>query len=222
MDLDRLGSSCQTLVGHTRKCAWVSHFTDRRSLGLLLQGLPHSVRPWPARFRVCIRRPRIYSVLLRKGCVRVVHDLHLAYKHVCEALRVRGAVPLSDLFFATPSKLLEEENRKRQQGHLCPLAGHTSDLNFAMITWVCGNESAGRIQHRTILVCSTLARTPLSGDHGRFALDDLTLCRPCDSVATCCGLRSSRDGCCLLSVPAQWGGLCEIAMFLRPGYLLAI
>ena len=132
MDLDRLGSCCQTLVGHTRKCAWVSHFTDRRSLGLLLQGLPHSVRLWPARFRVCIRRPRIYSVLLRKGCVRVVHDLHLAYKHVCEALRVRGAVPLSDLFFATPSELLEEENRRRKQEHLCPLAGRTSDWSYLL------------------------------------------------------------------------------------------
>ena len=43
---------------------------------------------------------RIYSVLFRKGCVRVVHDLHLAYKHVCEVLRARGTAPLSDLFFA--------------------------------------------------------------------------------------------------------------------------
>ena len=80
----------------------------------------------------CIRRPRIYSVLLRKGCVRVVHDLHLAYTHVRKAASARGTVPLSDLFFATPSELLEEENRRRQQEHLCPLAGHTSDWSYLL------------------------------------------------------------------------------------------
>ena len=80
----------------------------------------------------CIRRPRIYSVLLRKGCVRVVHDLHLAYKHVCAAVSARGTVPLSDLFFATPSELLEEENRRRRQEHLGPLAGHTSNWSYLL------------------------------------------------------------------------------------------
>ena len=80
----------------------------------------------------CIRRPRIYSVLLRKGCVRVVHDLHLAYKHVCEAVSARGTIPLSDLFFATPSELLEEENRRRRQEHLGPLAGHTSNWSYLL------------------------------------------------------------------------------------------
>ena len=116
----------------------------------------------------CIRRPRIYSVLLRKGFVRVVHDLHLAYNHVREVLRARGRIPMSDLFFAVPSERLEEEHRKRQRLHFWALLnailqiGRTcspsSKPHFVMTTWACGSESAGRIQHRTNLVCSTCAR----------------------------------------------------------------
>ena len=80
----------------------------------------------------CIRRPRIFSVLLRKGFVRVVHDLHLAYSHVRQALLTRGRIPMSDLFFAAPSDLLEEENRKRQRLHLGPLERHTSDWSYLL------------------------------------------------------------------------------------------
>ena len=80
----------------------------------------------------CIRRPRIYSVLLRKGFVRVVHDLHLAYNHVREVLRARGRIPMSDLFFTVSSELLEEENRKRQRLHLGPLERHTTDWSYLL------------------------------------------------------------------------------------------
>ena len=131
MGLDRLGSNGQTCLGYSRGCLWFCASLIDNALGCSYTVFHIQSEHCHLGF-ACIRRPRIYSVLLRKGFVRVAHDLHLANRHVREALLARGRVPLSDLFFATPSELLEEENRKRQRWHLALLERHTSDWSYLL------------------------------------------------------------------------------------------
>ncbi len=63
----------------------------------------------------CLRRPRQYHILYKRGCVHLVRDIPTTYAAVCLRFRRAGTLCLSAFHFASPSQLLDEENRARRR-----------------------------------------------------------------------------------------------------------
>lgn len=81
---------------------------------------------------VCVGRPRLYSILLRRGHVRVLADLRGAYDQVRQAFSGSRLV-LEQLWdIARPSDLCREENRLRKKRALSSIEEHTQDWTYLL------------------------------------------------------------------------------------------
>ena len=127
-----------------------------------------------------IRRPRIFSVILRRGAVVVLHDIVATYRGVCSALRsMQGRLAPAEIFFATEPALLREENAKRQSRKLPPLRECSLDWSYLLT-----DAQAGRIPDYTTLWQRCRQSRPEEDDKCIFDLSQNPLKRPAMSSAT--------------------------------------
>jgi len=80
-----------------------------------------------------IKRPRVYSVLLRRGAVRVIKDVRQAYARICNVFLARRTMAtVSHLFIVSDFELLKEENMVRQKRRLSALTRCTPDWRYLL------------------------------------------------------------------------------------------
>ena len=81
----------------------------------------------------CVRRPRSYFVLFRKGEVKVVAALSSLYHRVSGALEsLVPALQLSDIAVASREQLIAAENATRHLRHLPPLQEPSGDWEYLL------------------------------------------------------------------------------------------
>ena len=90
------------------------------------------VRPADCGF-TCINRVRLYSVLVRHGCVCVTYDIQAAFAHVRQVFEAaRLSVPLARTFLGSAENALAEENKARAARSLEPVNQVSSDWTYLL------------------------------------------------------------------------------------------
>ena len=69
-----------------------------------------------------IRRPRLFSILIRRRRSTMLADFRTIYQHICDSLATQiRSLTVASVFTASPSELLDAENRARMKHKLEPV-----------------------------------------------------------------------------------------------------
>ena len=87
-----------------------------------------------------IRRPRLFSILIRRRRSTMLADFRTIYQHICDSLATQiRSLTVASVFTASPSELLDAENRARMKHKLEPVLCGLGISSHANAAWIPGS-----------------------------------------------------------------------------------